>query len=74
MKINGTRYSRAFKFQVVLEALKAEGKGTERVLSEWDLALKRLSGPGESGVRVILGEAKGFLPRSRAQAPSGLMH
>lgn len=29
MKTNGTRYSPAFKFQVVLEALKAEGKGTD---------------------------------------------
>jgi len=29
MKSNGTRYSPAFKFQVVLEALKAEGKGAE---------------------------------------------
>ncbi|RLA97802.1 MAG: hypothetical protein DRG83_15325 [Deltaproteobacteria bacterium] len=29
MKTNGTRYSPAFKFQVVLEALKAEGKGAE---------------------------------------------
>jgi len=29
VKSNGTRYSPAFKFQVVLEALKAEGKGTE---------------------------------------------
>jgi len=29
MKSNGTRYSPAFKFQVVLEALKAEGKGGE---------------------------------------------
>jgi len=29
MKTNGTRYSPAFKFQVVLEALKAEGKDTE---------------------------------------------
>jgi len=26
---NGTRYSPTFKFQVVLEALKAEGKGAE---------------------------------------------
>ena len=26
MKTNGTRYSPAFKFQVVLEALKAEGE------------------------------------------------
>jgi len=32
MKTNGTRYSPAFKFQVVLEALKAEGKGTEAQL------------------------------------------
>jgi len=29
MKSNGTRCSPAFKFQVVLEALKAEGKGAE---------------------------------------------
>lgn len=29
MKTNGTRYSPAFKFQVVLGALKAEGKITE---------------------------------------------
>ena len=29
MKTSGTRYSPAFKFQVVLEALKAEGKGAE---------------------------------------------
>ena len=29
MKKSGTRYSPAFKFQVVLEALKAEGEGTE---------------------------------------------
>ena len=29
MKKGGTRYSPEFKFQVVLEALKAEGKGTE---------------------------------------------
>ena len=29
MKSNGTRYSPAFKFQVALEALKAEGKGAE---------------------------------------------
>ena len=29
MKTNGTRYSRAFKFRVVVEALKAEGKGAE---------------------------------------------
>ena len=29
MKSNGTRYSPAFKFQVVLEALKAKGEGTE---------------------------------------------
>ena len=29
MKKGGTRYSPAFKFQVVLEALKAGGKGTE---------------------------------------------
>ena len=29
MKTNGTRYRPAFKFQVVLEALKAEGKGAE---------------------------------------------
>ena len=29
MKTNGTRYSPAFKFRVVLETLKAEGKGTE---------------------------------------------
>lgn len=29
MKSNGTRYSPAFKFQVVLEALRAEGKGGE---------------------------------------------
>jgi transposase-like protein len=29
MKSNGTRYSPAFKFQVVLEAIKAEGKGGE---------------------------------------------
>jgi len=29
VKTNGTRYSAAFKFQVVLEALKPEGKGTK---------------------------------------------
>jgi len=29
MKTNGTRYSPAFKLQVVLEAIKAEGKGGE---------------------------------------------
>ena len=29
MKGNGNRYSPAFKFRVVLEALKAEGKGAE---------------------------------------------
>ena len=29
MKSNGTRYSPAFKLHVVLEALKAEGKGAE---------------------------------------------
>jgi len=29
VKKGGTRYSPAFKFQVVLEALKAEGKGTD---------------------------------------------
>ena len=29
VKKGGIRYSPAFKFQVVLEALKAEGKGTE---------------------------------------------
>ena len=29
MNTNGTRYSPAFKFQVVLEILRAEGKGTE---------------------------------------------
>ncbi len=29
MKGSGGRYTAAFKFQVVLEALKAEGKGTE---------------------------------------------
>jgi len=29
VKTNGTKYSPAFKFRVVLEALKAEGKGTE---------------------------------------------
>jgi len=29
VKTKGARYSPAFKFQVVLEALKAEGKGTE---------------------------------------------
>jgi len=29
VKKGGTRYSSVFKFQVVLEALKAEGKGTE---------------------------------------------
>ena len=29
MKSNGNRYSPAFKFRVVLEALKAEGKGAE---------------------------------------------
>jgi len=29
VKTNGTRYSPAFKFRVVLEALKAEGKGAE---------------------------------------------
>ena len=29
MKSNGNRYSPAFKFRVVLEALKAEGKGGE---------------------------------------------
>jgi len=29
VKTNGTRYSPKFKFQVVLEAIKAEGKGTE---------------------------------------------
>ena len=29
MKKGGTRYSPAFKFRVVLEALKAEGKGAE---------------------------------------------
>jgi len=29
MKSNGNRYSPAFKFQVVLEALKAEGKRAE---------------------------------------------
>jgi len=29
VKEGGTRYSPAFKFQVVLEALKAEGKGAE---------------------------------------------
>jgi len=29
MKTNGTRYSPAFKFQVVLETLKTEGKGTD---------------------------------------------
>ncbi len=29
MKTNGTRYSPAFRFQVVVEALKSEGKGSE---------------------------------------------
>jgi len=29
MKGNGTRYSPAFKFKVVLEALRAEGHGVE---------------------------------------------
>jgi len=29
VKANGTKYSPAFKFRVVLEVLKAEGKGTE---------------------------------------------
>jgi len=29
VKTNGARYSPAFKLQVVLEALKAEGKGTD---------------------------------------------
>jgi len=29
VKTNGTKYSPALKFQVVLEALKAEGKGTQ---------------------------------------------
>jgi len=29
VETNGTKYSPAFKFRVVLEVLKAEGKGTE---------------------------------------------
>jgi len=36
VKTNGARYSPAFKFQVVLEALKAEGKGTEAQVARAD--------------------------------------
>jgi len=59
MKTNGTRYSPAFKFQVVLEALKAEGKGAEAqvaraygvhqvILANWEgtsRMVRRCSGP-----------------------------
>ena len=34
MKSNGNRYSPAFKFRVVLEALKAEGKGAEAQVAQ----------------------------------------
>ena len=34
MKSNGNRYSPAFKFRVVLKALKAEGKGAEAQVAQ----------------------------------------
>jgi hypothetical protein len=45
MKSNGTRESPSFKFQVVLEAIKAEGKGGEA-----QVARERCRAPAELGL------------------------
>jgi len=49
VKTDGTRYSPAFKFQVVLEALKAEGKGSEAQLAR-AMGASRDASPLEAAV------------------------
>jgi|GEM_PF-4771030 len=44
MKTNGTRYSPALKFQVVLEVLKAEGRGAEAQVAQRALTKNHLVG------------------------------